>query len=226
MILDPERRRASRPRSMPRSSRPGRRSSVCRRVLHLFGRGVSARCLHPRPRNAAALACVHRAFRPPHLRRSAARRYSCRRAGLSAAGAAVGHPEARSALAATGRRLRSSSCAGSIARGVARSSMCRWPSITSASFRPRMRRDSSPRSNGKPPSMRRSDRSPPERRRPRSLGSRQAAATFLLRISRRESPWTRRSNGSTSFERQSLRRRTDLAARKTPPRLEIPAVLH
>jgi hypothetical protein len=64
-------------------------------------------------------------------------------------------------------RSGSLSCAGSTARGAARSSMCRWPSITSASFRPRTRRGSSPRNSGKPPSMRRSDRSPPGRRKPR-----------------------------------------------------------
>ena len=110
----------------------------------------------------------------------------------------------RSALCvrrATGRRWRNSSCAGSIARGAARSSMCRWPSITSALFQLRTRRASSLRRNGRPPSMRRSDRSPLERRRPRSLGSRQAAATFSRRTSRLARPWTRRSNGSTSFER-------------------------
>ena len=114
------------------------------------------------------LLCVHQPFRPPHLRRSAAGGYSRRRAGLAAAAAAVAYPETLARSAGHRAALAQFVLRGSTARVAARSSMCRWPNITSALFQPRMRRASSPRRNGKPPSMRRWDRSPPERQRPRS----------------------------------------------------------
>ena len=92
------------------------------------------------------LLAVHRAFRPPHLCRSAAGRHSGRGPGSRcrrcAAGSSRSAARARPAIA---RRWRNLSCAGSTARSAARSSMCRSPSITSASFRPRTPRASSPR---------------------------------------------------------------------------------
>ena len=77
-------------------------------------------------------------------------------------------PEALGAFGRpSGGAARNLCCVGSTARNAARSSTCRSPSITSASFRRRTPRTPSPMTNGKPPSTRRFDRSPPGRRRPR-----------------------------------------------------------
>jgi hypothetical protein len=118
-----------------------------RRRLHLSGRGVFARRLHARSGDAAAAALVHQSFRTPHLYRLSRSAWRAR--------------------PGTGRRWRSSSCAASTARAAECSSMCRWPSTTSGSFRPRMRRRQFPARHGKPPSMRRLDLSPPGRRKRR-----------------------------------------------------------
>ena len=185
MILDPGRGGARRDRLRRRAARdPGAARVRARRRLHLPGRGVSARRLHPRPRDAAAAACVHQPFRPPHLCRSAAGRYSRRRAGLTAAAAAVAYPEARGALGWPPGGAGAVRPARDRPLALRRAHLC----VAGRALHPhRSSRGcgarSSPRSNGKPPSMRRSDRSPPGRRRPRSPGSRQAAATFLRHIS-------------------------------------------
>ena len=180
---------------------PQRRSCACSPAPPRPGRRVSARRLRHRPRDAAAAARCSPSFpRTVSMSFSCSSRFSprcwshCRRCGGGS------FRSAWRARLAIGRRSRSSSCAGSTARDAARSSMCRWPSITSASFRQKMRPRHLPRTmagrrqRGARTACGRGDGSRADRAR-RALW-RNSRCT----LSRPARPWTRRSNGSTSFD--------------------------
>ena len=139
-----------------------------RRRLHLARRGVSARRLHPRARDAAAAAAVHRL--------SAHRIYVAQLLVAILAAVLVSLPPVRRWLIPK-RVARSAGHRAALAqfvlRGIDRSRCGALIYVSLAEHYIRIvpaedaARAHPPRRNGKPPSTRRLDRSPPGRRKPR-----------------------------------------------------------